>query len=72
MGAIPENICGVVAVQTVDPAAGGLRHQTVVTRQGKVGTVDVEGRLEEHWVAGLQVRRTRPKPNRSVKSCQRH
>ena len=69
---IPQDICGVVAVQTVNPATGWLRHQTIVASQGKVGTVDVQSWLEEHGVTGLQVRRTRPKPNKTVESCQRH
>ena len=52
---VPEDVRGVVAVQTVDPPAGRLRHQAVVSPQCEVGAVDVEGGLEEDWSVGLQV-----------------
>ena len=46
----------------MDPAAGWLWHKAVVPRQGEVGDVDVEGRLEEHRALALQVWGTRPEP----------
>jgi len=49
----PEDVRGVVAVETVNPAAGGLRHEAVVPAQGEVGAVDVEGGLEEDRSVGL-------------------
>ena len=58
----PEDIRSVVTVQTVNPPAGGLRHQAVVSPQGEVGTVDVESGLEEDWSVGLEVRGCRPEP----------
>ena len=60
----PQHIGGVVAVEAVDAAAGGLRHEAVIPRQGEVCDVDVEGGLEEHRALALQVRRTRPEPEK--------
>ena len=59
---IPQHIGGVVAVEAVHPATGGLRHEAVIPRQGEVGDVDVEGGLEEHRALALQVWGTRPEP----------
>ena len=61
--ALPEDVSGVVAVQTVHPPTGRLRHEAVVSSHGEVGAVDVEGGLEEDWSGGLQVRGGGPEPD---------